>query len=476
MKRGALGIFLGVIMILSLSGCGKKELLDPESPVSISVWHYYNGAQQEEFDKLVDEFNNTVGKEKGIFVEGFSQGTVTDLVDNIMASIDRKAGAAELPNIFASYVDTANQVDQRGYVAALEPYFTEEELDCYVDGYLEEGRFSSDGSLKIIPVAKSVELLMLNKTDWDLFAEATGTKLDELSTVESLCQVAQRYYEWTDSATPEENDGKAFFGRDAMANYMLIGYQQLAGEMFSVSAEGKAAFQFERDVVKKLWDSYYIPYIKGYFASGGRFRSDDIKTGDIVCCVGSSSSSTYFPKEVILNDEDSYPIEMLTMPCPKFQGGADYAVQQGAGMLVTKSDEKEELASVEFLKWLTKDEQNIRFSAASGYLPVTKQANEYDFDDNELEIPENVKKALKSGMQTVRENEMYTTKAFAGGNECRAVLENAMQERAEADRQTVRENLAEGMTPEEAAAEFCSEGYFDSWYQEVKENLEALLP
>lgn len=475
MRKKVMGAVLGGIWMLALTGCGEKKILDPASPAVISVWHYYNGAQQEEFDRLVEEFNNTVGKEKGIFVESSSQGTVTDLVDNILASIDRKAGAAELPNIFASYVDTANQVDQRGYVAALDSYFTEEELDRYVDGYLEEGRFSSDGSLKIIPVAKSVELLMLNKTDWDLFAADTGAELSDLNTMESLCRVAQQYYEWTDDATAEPNDGKAFFGRDAMANYMLIGYQQLAGEMFSVS-EGEVTFQFDRDTLKRLWDHYYIPYVKGYFASAGRFRSDDIKTGDIICCVGSSSSATYFPKEVILNDEDSYPIEMITMPCPKFQDGADYAVQQGAGMLVTKSDEKEELASVEFLKWLTQDEQNIRFSVASGYLPVTKTANEYDFTDGRLEIPDNVKQTLESGMETVRENEMYTTKAFDGGNDCRTLLENAMQERAEQDRQTVRERLEDGMTLEEAAGEFCQETYFDAWYQETRGNLEALLP
>lgn len=36
-----------------------------------------------------------------------------------------------------------------------------------------------------------------------------------------MTAAAQRYYEWTDSLTPEENDGKALFGRDAMANYMI---------------------------------------------------------------------------------------------------------------------------------------------------------------------------------------------------------------------------------------------------------------
>ena len=474
MKKRIAGMVLGGAMILGLTGCGEKKILDPAHPAVISVWHYYNGAQQDAFDSLVEEFNNTKGKEEGIYVEAFSYGTVTDLVDNVMASIDGKAGAEELPNIFASYVDTALQVDQRGYVASLDSYFTQEELEKYVDGYLGEGRFSSDGSLKIIPVAKSVELMMLNKTDWDIFSAATGADIAELDTMEGLCRIAQQYYEWTDASTPQPDDGKAFFGRDAMANYMLIGYRQLGEEMFSVE-DGKVTLHFDRDAVKSLWDAYYIPYVKGYFTSEGRFRSDDVKTGAILCCVASSSSATYFPKEVILSDEESYPIEMITMPCPKFENGGDYAVQQGAGMLVTKAEEKEQLASVEFLKWLTQDEQNIRFSSSSGYLPVTKSANQEASADVQEDIPDCVKKALESGKETVRENEMYFTKAFEGSSDCRTLLETVLQEAAVRDRQTVEERLTGGMTLEDAVEEFCQEEYFDSWYQETKNKLEALL-
>ena len=43
--------------------------LNPDKPLSITIWHYYNGAQQVAFDELVNEFNETVGKEKGIFVK-----------------------------------------------------------------------------------------------------------------------------------------------------------------------------------------------------------------------------------------------------------------------------------------------------------------------------------------------------------------------------------------------------------------------
>ena len=67
---------------------------------------------------------------------------------------------------------------------------------------------------------------MINKTDWDKFAKATGADISDLKTLEGLTATAKAYYEWTDSQTPKAGDGKAFFGRDAMANYFIIGAKQ----------------------------------------------------------------------------------------------------------------------------------------------------------------------------------------------------------------------------------------------------------
>lgn len=91
---------------------------------------------------------------------------------------------------------------------------------------------------------------------------------------------------------------------------MLVGYRQLATDIFS-KKDNKIVLNFEADIAKKLWDNYYVPYISGYFSSSGKFRSDDIKIGNILACVSSSSSVTYFPKEVILNDEESHSIEFV---------------------------------------------------------------------------------------------------------------------------------------------------------------------
>lgn len=78
----------------------------------ITVWTYYNGDQMESFTKLVDEFNSTVGAEKGISVSTESLGSVNDLEASVMDAAEGKVGASELPKIFSAYADTAYAMDQ----------------------------------------------------------------------------------------------------------------------------------------------------------------------------------------------------------------------------------------------------------------------------------------------------------------------------------------------------------------------------
>lgn len=469
----ALGLVLA--MGITLAGCGKNDTpLDAKNPVTIEVWNYYNGDQLTAFDNLVKEFNETVGKEKGIIVKGSSQGSVNDLETNVLAAIRGEVGAAEVPNIFMAYADTAYTADKLGGIVDLKEYLTEEEISAYIDSYIKEGDFSGNGEIKIFPMAKSTEVMVLNKTDWDAFAAANGVSYSDIADMEGLVKTAQIYYEWTDAKTPDiPDDGKALFGRDAMANYMLIGSMQLGTEVFQVS-DGELTLNFDKATIRKLWDCYYVPFVKGHYAATGRFRSDDIKTGNIIAYVGSSSGVSFFPDTVNINDQTSYSIEMEVLPCPAFAGGDAYAVQQGAGMVVTEGTEAEIYASVEFLKWFTADEQNILFSVQSGYLPVTKSANDKTAILNSgAEISPKMEKTLSAAVDMVNSNELYTTRAFQEGTAARSILEYAMSDRALEDRKIVEEQLSNGKSLEEATEEFCSDAYFDAWYEETLSKLQA---
>lgn len=456
-------------LVLCLVGCGgaQSTAQGNTEPVDLSVWTYYNGDQLESFNKLVDTFNDTVGKEKNITVESYSQGSVNDLEAQVMAAAQGKVGASAMPNIFMAYADTAYAMDQMGELADLAPYFTDEERAAYVDSYLTEGDFDDSGSIKIFPVAKSTELLFLNDTDWKPFAAATGAQYSDLETVEGLVKTSEAYYNWTDAQTDTPNDGKALFGRDAVANYMLIGAKELGDTIFDVK-DGKMTMGLSEDAARKLWDNYYVPYIKGWAAASGRFRSDDIKIGSILAYIGSNSSATYFPTQVMLSDTESHDIELKVLPKPHFEGGKKVAVQQGAGMAVAKTTDAEVEASVVFLKWFTQPENNIAFAVGSGYLPVTHAANDMDaIYSSGLALTGNMENVLTEAVEAVNTNEMYTTKAFEGGTDARSKLSYSMIDLAAADRATVEERLAAGESAEEAEAEFLTDEYFEAWYQSL---------
>ena len=472
-------VFLTLALTLALTGCGRQgELLDPSQPVTLSIWHYYNGGQKTAFDGLINEFNETVGAQKGIVLESSNYGSVTALEEGVAASINKEVGSAPLPDIVSVYADTAYIMYQKGLLADLSPYLTQEELDEYVASYIEEGRIGKPGELLIFPTAKSTEVFMLNATDWEPFAAACGVTMESLSTMEGVTETAKKYYEWTDGLTPDvPEDGKAFFGRDAMANLFIIASKQFGVELFQVE-NGAARIELDEAVMRKIWENYYVPYLNGYFGAFGRFRSDDAKVGSILALVGSSTSADYFPKEVTIGSE-SYPIQAAVMAAPLFEGGSKCAVQQGAGMVVVKSSEKAQYAASIFLKWFTQEDRNLQFSYTSGYLPVKKLKDQAAVNSvlESAGLSPLMLDTLKTSFATLEEYEMYTNKAFEGGVGARKVLEYSLSDKAQADRAQVKELIAGGMSRAEAVSGFTGEDQFQAWLKDLRDALtKAVAP
>ncbi|MDK2966375.1 extracellular solute-binding protein [Lacrimispora sp.] len=479
MKKSWMVPIAFIFCLIYLTGCEKKDPfgLSPRDPVTITIWHYYNGVQKEEFDSLVRMFNENEGRTKGIIVKAYNKGSIDELSTAVSDSIEHRIGSDPLPDVFSAYADKVYEVDSMGLAADLSKYLTSQELSEYVDAYMDEGRFDDSGSVKIFPVAKSTEILTVNKTNWDTFAAATGVTEEDFSTWEGITRLSESYYRWTDSLTEAAGDGKAFFGRDAFANYMIIGSLQLGHEIFSVK-DGKTTLDFDQEAVRKLWDNYYIPYVKGCFGEYGRFRSDDVKTGKLVAFVGATSGISYFPTSVTLEDGTNYPIESKLYPLPGFAGTMPCAVSQGAGMMVFKSDEKREYAAVCFLKWFTATEQNMKFAIGSGYLPVKKAAAEQTLLEPFLkEAGEDsaVSHNLLIGLDTANRYRLYTSKPFKGGDRAREILQTTMTSKAREDSKKVKELVNGGIDRERAVARFTTDENFNQWYEDTKRQLEAVI-
>ena len=320
---------------------------------------------------------------------------------------------------------------------------------------------------------------MINQTDWEPFAEATGASLDELETMDGVVDVAERYYEWTDAQTPDiPDDGKAFYGRDSMSNYFLIGMRQMGTDLFEVK-DGEVTLHADKELIRRLWDSYYVPSVKGYFAAYGKFRSDDVKTGDILAYTGSTSSVFYFP-DTVETDDGSHAIDFAVRNAPIMSGGENIRVQQGAGMAVTKSDEQHEYAACVFLKWFTQKEQNLRFVCESGYLPVLKEANDISAveqvaEENGIEMNAKTYTCLQTVMDSFSDTQFYTTKNFPNKYQARSVLDYHLSDKLSEDLAAINEAVANGSSREEAVAPYISDEAFEQWYESFCEALQQSL-
>lgn len=448
------------LSVTLLAGCGSSSDRGSSSgPVDITIWHYYTGSQGEAFESLVSEFNDTLGKDEGIHVTSVSKGSIDDLIGALYESADKGVGADDMPDIYQCYLDMAGDLNNKGLMVDIGQYLTDDEIDTYVSDFMSEGYFAGDGSLKLFPIAKNTEVLMVNATDWNEFAEATGHDVGELVTWEGLSEVAADYYDYS--------DGRSFFGRDAFPNYILVGSAQLGHDIFNVT-DGQMTLDLDKDTFRRLWDCYYVPFVQGHYGQKGRYRSDDIKTGDIIALVCATSSAAYFADEVTLEDGSTYPIDYMVLPLPGFEGSPDYAVLQGASMAVTPSDESKERAAVTFLSWFTDIKRNISFASEAGYLPVQKdactiEAIESYKESNSLDSNPRLD-SIETAIGQIAASKLYTMGVFEKGNAARNTVGFSMIDKAVADREMVLEDPTVLET-------LLSDEYFEEWFRELSDSL-----
>lgn len=362
------GLCMAVILAVAfiLTSCAGSAQSNGQ-PVTVTVWHVYGGQAESPLNDLIETFNETVGKEEGIRVQVTMVSNTNSIHDTILAAANGDPGAAELPDIFSSYPKTVLAMPDESVLVDFNDYFSAQELSAFIPAFVEEGEVN--GRLVVLPVAKSTEIMFVNKTAFDRFAAATGATLDGLSTWEGLYALAVKYAGWIDGETPDvPDDGKAFFVHDYHFNYFQVGVESLGEDFFDGD---KIAFGPE---FENIWEPYAKAAVEGGLWLEGGYATEPLRTGDAVVSVASSASILYYSDVVTYPDNTSEVIELISLPCPVFENGEKLVMQRGAGMCVVKSTPEREKAAITFLKWLTEPERNTEFVVSAGYMPVTEEA------------------------------------------------------------------------------------------------------
>ena len=359
MKKALSLILAGLLLLLSLTGCSQKTKLDPDDPVTLTMWHVYGSQTESPLNDSINEFNRTIGKEKGVVINVVSVSSSSAIDEALTAAAKNTPGVPALPDLFTAYPRVAEII---GYDKLLNwnDYFTEQELDTFVDEFIEEGYF--DDKLLMLPVAKSTELLFVNQTLFDKFGSAANISTESLSTFEGLFTACEKYYDWS--------DGQDMFQINDFYHYSLTGMAAF-GEDFVV--DGK--LNLESEAFGKVWEPMAHAGIHGGLCLGDGYASDRWKTGEVISNIGSTAGILYLRDYVTYADNTTEDIETSILAYPHFANGEATVVHRGGGLFALKNedDRKNEAAAI-FAKWLTEKENSLGFVTKAGYLPVTNDA------------------------------------------------------------------------------------------------------
>ena len=372
MKRWFLLILTLVLVVSTLSGCSEKSKLDPKDPVILSMWHVYGENADAPMNRLVEEFNSTVGLEKGIVVTVTNVTSSSKINAQLKTALAGDPGAPAVPDIFSAHTNTASS-KEKGSLVDWNKYFSKDELAKYVPGFIADGTINDE--LLVFPVSKSSYALFVNGSQFERFSADTGVSYESLSTWEGFFDAAAKYYDWS--------DGKCFCAFDYLIRHMEFDIMATTG---GIEYTEDGWYHLEDPAVKTSWMKFAVPFAQGHIAVADTYSNTQVMTGEALTGIGSTASITYYNDTVTYPDNSSEPMNLVVLPLPKSGDGTQYMPITGVGMSAFKTTEKKAEAAAEFLRWFTESQRNLDFVVETGYMPVRSDAfsaiDSYAFPDS----------------------------------------------------------------------------------------------
>ena len=108
-------LFIVIAMTLTIPytflACNKsKTLLDPKKPTILTMWHVYGEQVNSPMNDFIEQFNETVGKEKGIIINVTLMSNASQIGTKLKDAQTGKAGAKEIPDLFFCHSSDARNL------------------------------------------------------------------------------------------------------------------------------------------------------------------------------------------------------------------------------------------------------------------------------------------------------------------------------------------------------------------------------
>ena len=382
--------FLAVVLLavsFAFAGGSAEQATTSESsdvvttisnPITIEFWHSFSGdVQLPVIEGLVKEFNDTVGKEKGITVVPVAQGSGPQLYSKVIGAI--KAGdvpAVAMTKVIYNedYVTADASVDLTPYINDSEVGITD--FDDFFPAFQEESMGYSKEGIYSLPLAKNVDVVYYNA---DFFAE---NGLVPPKTWDELEVVAQKIYDLT---------GRAAFGYDNLS-YL---FQNLCYQYGGAYTNNKGDLLFLEDnawlegvtnYADKVWAGIWRTAGEDYFFSGPFARQT------IMMYVGGTVESTYINMK-------GPEFKWSAAPIPQANPEDPHALSYDHVIAALSLDgyTEETYAAWEFIKFITSTEASLKITTGTAYMATRNSVLETE--EYKTFIANGVNDALKAATQ-----------------------------------------------------------------------------
>lgn len=385
------------IGLCNLWGCSSKSLLDKNNPVTLTMWHVYGEQVNSPMNQLIAEFNETVGKDKGIIINVTKITNASKIGSELEASLANEPGADPMPDLYTGHIHNAKQVGLDKSVV-WNDVFTEKEISNFVDEFLNAGML--EDKLVDLPLSKSTIVLFMNGTQFEKFSNNTAVTLNDFDTWNQTFDVAEKYYEWS--------NGKPLLCFDYLLN-SIESYAIALGTKNMFTENGW--YNTEDPAFKEAFRTFMEPLIKGHISASDFYSSTQLTTGETLIGVSSSAAYLYLNDIVTYPDNTTEPLNAIVLPYPKADKDHALMTQAGVGLCSYKTTEQKQEAASVFAHWLVESNRNVDFVTQGGYMPVTKSAfselKDAKFDDKETQSLYNALYKMKSDYTVISKEVTY---------------------------------------------------------------------
>ncbi len=345
-------LFLILALILSLTGCALAE-----EPVRIVFWHSASEAAGQLVEKYVQDFNATIGKEKGIQVEAVFQGAYADSV-NKMNGVLAARQYDTLPDVM--------QLDATGKVSfssAETAYTVDQALIDHPEADLSSmlapamANWQLAGVQLGLPFATSTTVTYYNKTALEAAGFSAPKTLSDVGALSALNGNGVTVYAAIPN-TPTLANWLGQLGSDLVNNHN--GSEGSATELACIENGALAEFL-------TAW--------KALYATGA--LADKNGSGDEFVA----------GRQLIMTDSSSKAANMMSKIDGRFELGiapylkvseasASGATVSGSCLVMFDHGDARKEAAWQFVRYLTSAEVQADFARGTGYLPANQEARE----------------------------------------------------------------------------------------------------